>query len=526
MIECFLLTNKILSILIMVTLVSSLPFAVAQEPTTGDQWNTLVTYLKDAENRPHSVYDLTEVRLAKSIYDDTFKSASQELDQETDDLIEMAFVDFEKNLKAKKTIEAGLNRQVIDKLIYKIAFMKIEQALDQNDVVSLMSWFTVMEKKFKISQTPTYVTNQALVEIQKSSSKIDEYSDIIKSELIGIFKLKTIEEIEEAIAAVNESKIDDARKFTYEGLYYYMTLHPFVAEKLGEESANKLLHEMQRAIIVTSSDLSEYQMIQELEHIADEAELIIREYEGIDTSGIGGAIAGMKDRLVLVDVEYKDAVANGKIINQVEYDETVIFLSKAVEIFDENKNAFLSISESDTVLIESNLSEIKRIVQSLEEHSVVQSLVIETIDVLDDFADTSGGTVEVGPLVYIEKIEKLLDQVSISYRNGDSSTALTLATAAYLDNYEFIEADIAYHDRDLMEKIEIMLREKLRDMIKNGDSPDAVDTHIDAIKQELEVAEATVPEFGSLALLILAISVLSIIALSVKNKKLNLFSKL
>ncbi len=500
----------------MITLVSSLPFAVAQEPTIGDQWNILITYLKDAEKRPYSVYDLTEVHLAKSIYDDTFKPVSQELDQEVDDLIEMAFVDFEKNLKSKKTIEAGLNRQVIDKLIYKIAFMKIEQALDQNDVTSLISWFTVMEKKFLISQTPAYVTNQALVEIKKSSSKIDEYSDIIKSELLGIFKLKTIEEIEEAIAAVNESKINDARKFTYEGLYYYMTLHPFVAEKLGKETANKLLDEMQEAIEVTSSDLSEYQMIQELEHIADEVELIIREYEGIDTSGIGGAIAGMKDRLVLVDVEYKDAVANGKIINQVEYDETMIFLSKAAEIFDENKNTFLSISESDTVLVESNLSEIERIVQSLGEYSVVQSLVRETIDVLDDFAGASD-VVETGSLVYIEKIEKLLDQVSFNYRNGDSSVALTLATAAYLDNYEFIESEIAYHDKELMEKIENMLREELRDMINDGVPPAQVDEHISEIKQELDIAKAVVPEFGPVALLVFTVAIISCMVLGTKR---------
>ncbi len=39
---------------------------------------------------------------------------------------------------------------------------------------------------------------------------------------------------------------------------------------------------------------------------------------------------------------------------------------------------------------------------------------------------------------------------------------------AYLDNYEYIEASLAEKDKPLMETMEIMMREELRQMILDG----------------------------------------------------------
>lgn len=90
----------------------------------------------------------------------------------------------------------------------------------------------------------------------------------------------------------------------------------------------------------------------------------------------------------------------------------------------------------------------------------------------------------------INNIEKILDDVSTNYRNGDKDTAFSLATSAYLENYEYVEGAIAQKDRTLMEKIELMLRVDLRSMIKNGDTTDNVDMKIDSIKSELTKAKS------------------------------------
>ena len=86
----------------------------------------------------------------------------------------------------------------------------------------------------------------------------------------------------------------------------------------------------------------------------------------------------------------------------------------------------------------------------------------------------------------IDNIEKILDDVSSSYRNGDSDAAFSLVTDAYLENYEYIEGAISQKDRQLMQKIELMMREDLRSIIKNGDIIDNVDAKINSIKSELE----------------------------------------
>lgn len=85
----------------------------------------------------------------------------------------------------------------------------------------------------------------------------------------------------------------------------------------------------------------------------------------------------------------------------------------------------------------------------------------------------------------INKIESILDQVSSSYKSGDKNTAFSQATSAYLENYEYIESAIAAKDRKQMEKIELLLRVDLRNLIQNNESADTVDAKIDSIKTEL-----------------------------------------
>ena len=86
----------------------------------------------------------------------------------------------------------------------------------------------------------------------------------------------------------------------------------------------------------------------------------------------------------------------------------------------------------------------------------------------------------------IDNIEDLLDQVSTKYAEGDSAGALSTATEAYLENYEYIEGAIASKDPDLMEKVELMLRRDLRHAINTDQSVEEINSTIDSIKEELD----------------------------------------
>src|SRR5688572_32994006 len=71
------------------------------------------------------------------------------------------------------------------------------------------------------------------------------------------------------------------------------------------------------------------------------------------------------------------------------------------------------------------------------------------------------------PAEIITSIRSLLNQTIVEYQNKNFSGASALVEEAYLENYEFIEAALAEQNETLMEETEVMLREQLRDLVKN-----------------------------------------------------------
>jgi hypothetical protein len=71
------------------------------------------------------------------------------------------------------------------------------------------------------------------------------------------------------------------------------------------------------------------------------------------------------------------------------------------------------------------------------------------------------------PIQIIEDIEVLLNKTLDEYKAQNYTGAEELATVAYLENYEYIEALLAEKNKELMEETEIMLREDLSTIIEN-----------------------------------------------------------
>lgn len=456
--------------------------------TLGDRWNLLNSALKEAENTnyPWATKKLAE---AKQIYYDYFKDAALEVDPASDQIIESAFSYNSEYIKTKDLLEASFARQAIDKSIYKISFMKLEQALDDGDADEFLKWFAVMETKFAISKNSDLVTNTAVAEIKENQDKIHHYKGTIKSELLNIFKTKVVEEIEEAIAATDQGKTNDAIKFTYEGYYYYRTLHPHLVDTLGQEEADNIESNMKAAMDITRSGAPNSQIKSKLEQILKNVEPGVKGHQGQSESVL--ALSGIKDRLHLVEEEYRLAVTDGKITNQVEYDETVIFLQKAMSILDENKPDLESLDKDTIIKIESNLKQIDGIVATVGNLSDLQHLVDDSTSVIDTLIEKSG-MVENRSTDYFANIEELLEESKIQHTSGNSQAALDLVTEAYLDNYEFLESPIAEHDKELMEEIEIMMRIELANMIKNNAEQSKINDHIDMILEKLDKSKSLI----------------------------------
>jgi plastocyanin len=90
----------------------------------------------------------------------------------------------------------------------------------------------------------------------------------------------------------------------------------------------------------------------------------------------------------------------------------------------------------------------------------------------------------------ISKVRTLLNQTLNEYRNQNFTSAQSLATSAYLDHFEFIEVPLEKHDKALKNDTEIMLREKLRQMIKDKAPVENIQQLINRININLDKAES------------------------------------
>jgi hypothetical protein len=89
-------------------------------------------------------------------------------------------------------------------------------------------------------------------------------------------------------------------------------------------------------------------------------------------------------------------------------------------------------------------------------------------------------------IVYLQNARNLLNETSIEYKNSNYTGAEELAIVAYLDNFEYVEHELEEKgSHSLMEDIEHMMREGLRDLIKNKVNQSELDMHINATDAKL-----------------------------------------
>ena len=76
---------------------------------------------------------------------------------------------------------------------------------------------------------------------------------------------------------------------------------------------------------------------------------------------------------------------------------------------------------------------------------------------------------------YFANIKNLLSDIDAAIRNdSDYSSAEKYATTAYLDNFEYLEAPLEKVDPILMKNLELMMREQLRELLKNSQQSEAI----------------------------------------------------
>ena len=470
------------------------PMIAQAEANLGDDWAAIKAGAGDAYKAETIDESLKLLGDAEALYQSSFAAAAKMHDMNTHNVIMGCYDAAEEAYKAGDNKQAKLWIQCQEKSVYTIGMVMMEVSLAENDADKYLDWSKIVQKKFKVADKDP-ATHALFTAIENDPSQLTAYSDVIRENMLDIFELKTVEELEEALIKYGEDDTYSAKKYAYEGLYYYQTLHPYATESIGSDKANQLYGLMEQAMDISDSandGVSVADLTEQMKDTKKEVEKLVMEHNGIDGTPDALALAGIADRLHLVQVEYIDAIdGSGNIINDMEYAETVAFAGGALEILAENEEVLGAISSTEFNELYTILDDI---ITDVDNKAPIATVLNAADDATLIVKSMQAHTGEAGSNLngYFDQINRLLLSAQAAYSNGNSDLAFELVSEAYLDNYEFLEAPLAEVNPSLMKTIEDNMREDLRNMIQSGASYTEVKTQILFLTADLETAHDAV----------------------------------
>lgn len=154
--------------------------------------------------------------------------------------------------------------------------------------------------------------------------------------------------------------------------------------------------------------------------------------------------------------------------NQVDYENAVGTIDLSQNLY---KNISKSFSDSKQQEFESFFTDLKNYLSTKSEAENISKLVKAIQSNLSEESNVQSGD---SLQIYFANIKDLLTKIDSALKNNsDFISAQKYATTAYLDNFEYIEAPLEKVDPTLMLNIEIMMREDLRELLKNEEQAQA-----------------------------------------------------
>src|ERR687889_1363333 len=199
-------------------------------------------------------------------------------------------------------------------------------------------------------------------------------------------------------------------------------------------------------------------------------------------------ISNATSAVPVLDREEKQPQSSTKQFSKVDY---------------ENALGLVNISKSNYNKISDSVDERRRneinfffrqignsISQKTDQESVLRLIAAIERDLSEEISLSEGSERAGEHTKYFSTIRTLLSNIITEVKeNGDYKEADKNAITAYLDNYEYLEAPIEKHDPQLMVDIEIDMREKLRQMLRERESPENLDSFINRIIEKIDIAE-------------------------------------
>ncbi len=214
--------------------------------------------------------------------------------------------------------------------------------------------------------------------------------------------------------------------------------------------------------------------------------------------------------------EYEEGVANGQINMMAEFQDGSAFVWRSEQIYDTIKSGIPQHNAEELDKFYAELWDGYKARANPEDIATNANAIIHELDEVQGVESE-----EVELLSYVENVRSLLQQTKEQYASGNTDVALSLATKAYLDNFEYLESSVGKQNPELKNDMEQMMRVELRDMIKNGSPASEVNTHIDKILLKMNDVAKIVPEFPFGAVIVMTSVVGIVVAITkVKGYKL------
>ena len=155
--------------------------------------------------------------------------------------------------------------------------------------------------------------------------------------------------------------------------------------------------------------------------------------------------------------------------NQVNYENAIGMVDISQKLYMNISNSF---SDSKQLEFESFFVDLRNSLSSKSDAESISKLITAIQTNLNEESNIQSDD---SLRIYFGNIKDLITKIDGAIKNNsDYSSAEKYATTAYLDNFEYIEAPLEKVDPTLMLNLEIMMREELRELLKNEQQSQAI----------------------------------------------------
>jgi high-affinity iron transporter len=155
--------------------------------------------------------------------------------------------------------------------------------------------------------------------------------------------------------------------------------------------------------------------------------------------------------------------------NQVNYENAIGMVDISQKLYMNISNSF---SDSKQLEFESFFADLRNSLSSESDSESISKLITAIQTNLNEESNIQSDD---SLRIYFGNIKNLITKIDGAIKNNsDYSSAEKYATTAYLDNFEYIEAPLEKVDPTLMLNLEIMMREELRELLKNEQQSQAI----------------------------------------------------